>query len=132
MAKPNKQKQNSRDDKRDDKAEAKIFVKEPLPVIKPGMTVKVHERITEKGPKGDKTRIQIFEGIILGHKHGKEAGATITVRKISDGIAVEKIFPINSPIIEKIEPVKQAKVTKAKLHYLRSYKKRLKETRLDK
>lgn len=99
--------------------------------IKPGMTVKVHEKIKEKNAKGEeKERIQIFEGIILAKKHGKEVGATITVRKVSDGIGVEKIFPINSPIIEKIVPVKQAKVRQAKLGYLRGYKKRLKETKL--
>lgn len=99
--------------------------------IKPGMTVKVYEKIKEKNAKGEeKERVQIFEGIILSKKHGKEAGATITVRKISDGVGVEKIFPINSPVIEKIVPVKQAKVRQAKLGYLRNYKKRLKENKI--
>lgn len=99
--------------------------------IKPGMTVKVYEKIVEKNAKGEeKQRTQIFEGIILAKKHNKEIGATITVRKVSGGIGVEKIFPINSPIVEKIEPVKQAKVKRAKLGYLRNYKKRLKETKV--
>lgn len=99
--------------------------------IKPGMTVKVHELIREKNAKGEeKERIQVFEGIILAKKHNKEVGATITVRKVSGGIGVEKIFPINSPVIEKIVPVKQAKVRRAKLGYLRSNKKRLKETKI--
>ena len=108
----------------------KIMQKQPLPEIKPGMTVKVHQKITEKGPKGDKERIQIFEGIVLSKSHGKHDGATITVRKISEGVGVEKIFPLAAPTVVKIEPVKQAKVKKAKLYYLRGYKKRLKEKSL--
>mgnify|MGYP006450004615 CR=1 FL=1 len=112
------------------KAEVKIDDNK-TPDIKPGMTVRVHETIKEKNAKGEeKTRIQIFEGIILAKKHKSEIGATITVRKVSGGIGVEKIFPINSPLITKIEPVKQAKVNRAKLGYLRSYKKKLKETKL--
>jgi large subunit ribosomal protein L19 len=99
--------------------------------IKPGMTVKIHEKIIEKNAKGEaKERIQIFEGIVLAHKHGQEAGSTITVRKISGGIGVEKIFPLNSPIITKIEPIKQAKVKRAKLGFLRDSKKKLKENKL--
>ena len=99
--------------------------------IKPGMTVKIHEKIIEKNAKGEaKERIQVFEGIVLAHKHGQEAGSTITVRKISEGIGVEKIFPLNSPIITKIEPVKQAKVKRAKLGFLRNSKKKLKENKL--
>lgn len=112
------------------KKEPKIIEKEPLPEIKPGMTVRVHQKIKEKGPKGDKERVQVFEGIILAHKHGKEKGATITVRKISEGIGVEKIFPLNSPNVIKIEPIKQARVRQSKLYYLRSYKKRLKEKKI--
>ncbi len=106
--------------------------KEVKPVeIKPGMTIKVHELIKEKNAKGvEKERIQIFEGIVLALKHKKEVGSTITVRKVSGGIGVEKIFPLNSPIIKKIEPVKQAKVSRSKLRYLRSSKKKLKETKL--
>ncbi|MFA6467228.1 MAG: 50S ribosomal protein L19 [Patescibacteria group bacterium] len=99
--------------------------------IKPGMTVRVHETIREKNAKGEeKTRVQVFEGIILAKKHNKEIGATITVRKVSDGIGVEKIFPLNSPLIVKIEPKKQAKVNRAKLGFLRTYKKKLKETKI--
>ena len=99
--------------------------------IKPGMTVKVHQKIREKNSKGKiKERIQIFEGIILAHKHKKEVGNTITVRKISESIGVEKIFPVNSPNIIKIEPVKQARVRRAKLNYLRSNKKKIKEDKI--
>ena len=99
--------------------------------IKPGMTVRVHEKIKEKNAKGvEKERIQVFEGMVLARKHGREAGATITVRKISDGIGVEKIYPINSPVVAKIEPIKQAEVRRAKLGYLRTSKKRLSEKKL--
>lgn len=98
-------------------------------IIRPGMTIKVHQVLLEKNSKGEeKKRIQIFEGIVLARKHGKEAGATITVRKIASGVGVEKIFPLNSPWISKIDIVKEAKVKRAKLHYLRNYTKKLKET----
>ncbi|MEK7167037.1 MAG: 50S ribosomal protein L19 [Patescibacteria group bacterium] len=93
--------------------------------IKPGMTVKIHQKIKEIGAKGERERIQVFEGIVLARKHGKEKGATITVQKMSFGVAVEKIFPINLPTITKIEIVNQAKVRRAKLYYLRNYKKKL-------
>lgn len=105
--------------------------KKTMPEIKPGMTVQIHQKIKEKNAKGvEKERIQIFEGIVLGVKRKKEIGATITVRKISDGIGVEKIFPINSPVIEKIIPIKQAEVRRAKLGYLRTSKKKLRETKI--
>lgn len=83
--------------------------------IKPGDTVRVHQKIQDKG----KTRIQVFEGVVLARKHGTEAGATFTVRKVSSGIGVEKIFPLYSPNIDKIEIVKRAKVRRAKLYYIR-------------
>jgi len=97
--------------------------------LKPGMTVRVYQKIKELNSKGEeKERIQYFEGMIIAHKHNKEAGATITVRKISEGVGVEKIFPLNLPTITKIEIKKQAEVRRAKLYYLRSgYKKKLKE-----
>jgi len=130
MAEQKTQKSSEKADKAE-KKEDKKSTKNELPEVKPGMTIRVHQKIKEKGPKGDKERIQVFEGIVLGQKHGKEKGATITVRKISDGIGVEKIFPIHSPNIAKIELVKQAKVKKSKLYYLRSYKKRLREKKID-
>ena len=99
-----------------------------IPDLKPGMTVRVYHRIKELNSKGEeKERSQYFEGMIIAKKHGKEIGATITVRKISDGIGVEKIFPLNLPTIEKIVVKKEAKVRRAKLYYLRDYKKKLKE-----
>lgn len=83
--------------------------------IKAGDTVRVHQKIQDKG----KTRIQIFEGVVLARKHGDEPGATFTVRKVSSGIGVEKIYPLYSPNIDKIEIVKRAHVRRAKLYYIR-------------
>ena len=99
--------------------------------LRPGMTVRVYQKIKELNAKGEeKERVQYYEGLIIAKKHGKEAGSTITVRKISDGIGVEKIFPLNLPTITKIEIKKQAKIRRAKLYYLRTYHKKLKEVKL--
>jgi len=96
--------------------------------LKPGLTVRVHQIIKETNAKGElKERVQVFEGRIIAMKHGLEPGATITVRKVSEGIGVEKIFPLFSPNINKIEIKKEAKVRRAKLYFLREYKKRLTE-----
>lgn len=99
--------------------------------LKPGMTVRVHQKIKEVNAKGEeKERIQVFEGMILALR-GKGVSRTMTVRKIASGVGVEKIFPLNLPSIDKIVPVKQAAVRKSKLYYLRQpRKKRLKETAL--
>lgn len=98
--------------------------------LKPGMIVKVHQKVKELNTKGEeKERIQIFEGIILAIKHGSEPGATATVRKVSEGIGVEKIFPIHSPVVEKIELVRAMHVRKSRPYYLREYKKKLKEVK---
>jgi len=80
-----------------------------------GDTVRVFSKIIEKG----KTRLQAFEGLVLARKHGSEMGATLTVRKISDGIGVERIFPLHSPNIDKIELVKRSKTRRSKLYFLR-------------
>ncbi len=80
-----------------------------------GDTVRVWQKIKEK----DKTRLQAFEGLVLSRKHGTEAGATFTVRKVLDGVGVEKIFPIYSPIIDKIEILRRSKVRRAKLYFVR-------------
>jgi len=103
--------------------------KREIPELKPGMTVRVYQKIKELNIKGEeKERVQYFDGMIIAKKHGKEAGGTITVRKISHGVGVEKIFPLNLSTIEKIEILKQARVRRAKLYYLkRGHKKRLKE-----
>jgi large subunit ribosomal protein L19 len=96
--------------------------------LKPGMTVRVHQKIKELNTKGEeKERIQYFEGMIIAKKHNNEKGGTITVRKVSDGVGVEKIFPLNLPTITKIEIKKEAEVRHAKLYYLKNYKKKLKE-----
>jgi len=83
--------------------------------IRPGDTIRVHQKIQDKG----KTRIQIFEGLVLARKHGDEPGATFTVRKVASGVGVEKIYPLYSPLIDKLEIVKRAKVRRAKLYYIR-------------
>jgi len=108
--------------------------KAELPELKPGQTIRVHQQIKEvemteekgKTKAKERKRVQIFEGIIL-KKSGVGQSATITVRKISNGVGVEKIFPVNLPTIVKIESVKQAKVRRSKLYFLRSYGKRMKE-----
>lgn len=84
--------------------------------IRPGDTIRVHQKIKEADGK---SRIQVFEGIVLARKHGTEAGGTITVRRVSGGFGVEKIFPIYSPAIDKIELVKRSKVRRAKLYHIR-------------
>ncbi len=84
--------------------------------VRAGDTVRVNVKIQEKG----KTRIQTFEGLVLARKHGKENGATITVRKVSHGVGVERIFPIYSPMIESIEVTRRAKVRRSKLYFLRN------------
>lgn len=83
--------------------------------LRPGDTVRVHQKIEEKG----KTRIQVFEGLVLARKHGTEAGGTFTVRRVSSGVGVEKIFPLYSPMIDKIEITKRSTVRRAKLYYIR-------------
>lgn len=83
--------------------------------LRSGDTVRVWQKVKEK----DKTRLQAFEGLVLARKHGSEAGATFTVRKVMDGVGVEKIFPLYSPIIDKIEVLRRSKVRRAKLYFVR-------------
>ena len=85
-----------------------------MPDFKPGDTIKVHARIKE----GNKERVQIFQGVVIRKRKGK-TGATFTVRKVSYGIGVERIFPLNSPLIDKIEIITRGKVRRARLYYLR-------------
>lgn len=97
--------------------------------IKPGMVVRVHEIIKDTNAKGEeRQRVQVFEGTVLG-LNGSGITRTITVRKVSDGIGVEKIYPLSSPHIEKIEVMKQLRVRRAKLWFLRKgkTKRRIKE-----
>ncbi|MBI1971409.1 MAG: 50S ribosomal protein L19 [Candidatus Wildermuthbacteria bacterium] len=97
-----------------------------FPDIRPGDTVKIHQKIKEGDPSSAsgqvKERIQVFEGLVLARKHGKGPGATLTVRRVLQGVGVERIFPLHSPVIDKIEIVKRAKVRRAKLYYLRAAK----------
>ena len=104
------------------------YIKKDLPDVRPGDIVRVHQKIpafaeASAGKKeGDKERIQMFEGQVIARKHGKEAGSTITVRRVVLGVGVERIFPLHSPNIEKIEIVRREKVRRAKLYYLRRAK----------
>lgn len=128
MAEDKKQEKKSTEKVEKSKKED-IKKEEKIPELKPGMTVRIYQKIKELNLKGEeKERVQYYEGIIIAKKHGKEKGGTITVRKISDGIGVEKIFPLNLPTIEKIEIKKEAKTRRAKLYFLRKgHKKKLKE-----
>lgn len=90
------------------------YLRTDIPEFRPGDTVKVHVRVLE----GDKERIQVFQGVVIGRRGGGTR-ETFTVRKISGGIGVERIFPLNSPIIDKIEVMRRGKVRRAKLYYLR-------------
>jgi large subunit ribosomal protein L19 len=92
-------------------------LKKGLPEMKPGDTLRVHVKIKE----GDKERIQVFEGTLVGRRQASNH-STITVRKISFGHGVERIFPLHSPAIDKIEVVRSARVRRAKLYYLRKLK----------
>lgn len=90
------------------------YVKSEIPDIAVGDTVRVHLKVKE----GNRERIQIFEGTVIAKKHGG-IEETFTVRRVSYGVGVEKVFPIHSPIIEKVETVRHGKVRRAKLYYLR-------------
>lgn len=90
-------------------------IRTDFPEFRSGDTVKVHQKIKE----GDKERVNIFEGIVIAKKHGKGISATFTVRKVIGGIGVERIFPLHSPRIAKIDVVKHAHVRRAKLYYIR-------------
>jgi large subunit ribosomal protein L19 len=120
-------------------------LKKGLPRLNPGDTVRVHVRVKEtqvkeegKGKKGkdketERERVQVFEGVVIGLR-GNGARATVTVRKVSFGQGVERIFPVHAKTIEKIEVVKQARVRRAKLYYLRGRKGkagRMKEKRIE-
>lgn len=90
-------------------------VKSETPDFRIGDTVRVHVKILE----GDKSRIQVFEGVVIARKHGG-ARETFTIRKTSFGYGVERVFPLHSPIVDKIEVVRSARIRRAKLYYLRN------------
>lgn len=92
-------------------------------LVRPGDTIRVYQKIPTSAEasagKKEEERIQTFEGLVIARKHGQEPGATITVRKEISGVGVERIFPIHSPLIDKIEVLRKGKVRRAKLYYLR-------------
>ncbi len=91
------------------------YLRSDIPDMRPGDTVRVHQKIKE----GDKERITQFEGVILARKHGTGITATVTVRKVLEGIGVERVFPLHLPTITKFEVVRHSKVRRAKLYYIR-------------
>lgn len=95
--------------------------------VKSGMNIKVHQKIREKNPKGEeKERIQVYEGLVINVR-GSKNNKTMTVRKISNGVGVEKIFPLTLPSIAKVELVNQLKTRRKVLNFVRTSKKKLKE-----
>jgi large subunit ribosomal protein L19 len=101
--------------------------------FKAGDTVRVWNKILEKG----KVRLQAFEGLVLSRKHGTESGATFTIRKVASGVGVERIFPLYSPNVDKIEILRKSKTRRSKLYYIRTkavkeVKKRLKSITISK
>jgi large subunit ribosomal protein L19 len=92
-----------------------------LPALRPGDTVRVHVRLKEGEGGKEKERLQPFEGVVI-RKRGQQDGATFTVRRVSFGIGVERIFPVDSPTISSIEVLQQGRVRRAKLYYLRALK----------
>ena len=96
-------------------AVTKQYLKDDVPAFRPGDNVKVHVRIKE----GDRERIQVFEGLVIARRGGG-VSETFTVRKMSNGVGVERIFPVHSPMVAKIEVTRRGKVRRAKLNYIRS------------
>jgi large subunit ribosomal protein L19 len=94
--------------------EAKQFRKD-LPVMRSGDTVRVHTKIRE----GDKERIQVFEGVVIAYRKGQPGSSMFTVRKVSYGVGVERMFPVHSPRIDRIEVVSHGEVRRSRLYYLR-------------
>jgi len=92
------------------------YLKSDIPHFGPGDTVKVHVRVRE----GEKERIQVFQGVVIARKHGRNStSSTFRVRKISSGVGVERVFPLHSPMVAKVEVLRHGRVRRAKLYYLR-------------
>ena len=96
-------------------------VRKDLPVLRPGDTVRVHVRLKEREGEKEKERIQPYEGVVIAQR-GRLTSRSVTIRRVSFGVGVERIFPINSPSIQSIEVVRSGKVRRAKLYYLRGLK----------
>lgn len=94
---------------------AQLKPKDKVPQFKVGDTVRVHFRIVE----GEKTRVQVFEGVVISRKGAESAGARFTVRRVAYNEGVERVFPLHSPRVEKVEVIREGQVRRAKLHYLR-------------
>ena len=96
-----------------------VFEKQSLrtgvPELRSGDTVRVHQKIKD----GDKERISVFEGLIIAQKHGRGISGSFTVRKVVDGIGVERVFPLHAPMIAKIDVLRHSKTRRAKLYYIR-------------
>ncbi|MGI8518293.1 MAG: 50S ribosomal protein L19 [Acidimicrobiia bacterium] len=92
----------------------RAYARDDIPQFRPGDTVKVHVRVVE----GNRERAQVFEGVVIA-KNGSGLDATFTVRKLSFGVGVERVFPINAPIIQKVEVTRRGDVRRSKLYYLR-------------
>lgn len=106
-------------------AEVKVV---PFSELKSGMTIRLHERISDVSPKGEKReRTQVFEGIILNIR-GSQDSRSMTIRKVSNGVGVEKIFPLSSPNLVKVEVVKVAKTRRGNLSFIAGFRRKLKET----
>lgn len=120
-------KEVKKEGKKPAKKEKAAPVKKEFPELKPGYTIRVHQLIKE----GNKERVQVFEGMILAMKGKTPETKTMTVYKVSQNIGVEKIFPLALPTITKIEVVKKARVRRSKLYYLKSYKKRIQEEKVN-
>ncbi len=88
--------------------------------LRAGMTVRVWQKIIENG----KTRLQNFDGLVISHQHGSEIGATFTVRRVASGVGTEKTFPLYSPLIDKVEILRTAKVRRSKLYFVRTKSRR--------
>ena len=111
------------------------------PAFQAGDTVrvwqKVVDRVVEKDKVKEKVRSQAFEGLVLARKHGQETGATFTVRRVVDGFGLERIFPLHSPLVEKIEVLRRAKIRRAKLYHIRdkaakAVRRQMKQIRMEK
>jgi large subunit ribosomal protein L19 len=96
-------------------------LRKDLPVLRPGDTVRVHVRLKEAEGEKEKERIQPYEGVVIAQR-GRLASRSVTIRRVSFGVGVERIFPINSPSIQSIEVIRSGKVRRAKLYYLRGRK----------
>ena len=92
----------------------KYQLRSDIPDVRPGDTVKVFQKVKE----GNKERVQSFEGLVIARNNGRGISATITVRKVAGGIGIERVFPIHSPTIQKMEVLKRSKVRRAKLYYI--------------